>query len=327
MSGGASTWAIGIDVGGTKIAGGIVALSTGEVLRREVVPTEPRRGGEAVLSDALDLARRLAGEAETLGGAVRAVGVGLAELVDLDGRVRSSNLIAWEDLPVRERFAAIAPAVIESDVRAAALGEGRYGAGRRFDPFVYVTVGTGISSCLVQNGRPFAGARGNALVLASAPLTLPCAACGATIRHVLEEYASGPAIVTRYQERSGRSVQRAEAVFAAVAAGDEVAIEIVGSAGEALGSSLGFLVNVLDPAALVVGGGLGVAGGLFWERLVCSTRAHVWSEATREMPILPAALGADAGVVGAAAVAADQLISSRIQDRPGKERRQDGDGG
>jgi glucokinase len=186
-----STWAIGIDVGGTKIAAGLVELATGEVLRREVVPTEPRRGGEAVLGDSLDLARRLAVEVAALGGSVKAIGVGVAELVDRAGRVRSGNLIAWEDLPVRERFARIAPAVVESDVRAAAFGEGRYGAGRAFDPFVYVTVGTGISSCLVQGGQPFAGARGNALVLASAPLTLPCLTCGAMVRHVLEEYASG----------------------------------------------------------------------------------------------------------------------------------------
>jgi glucokinase len=297
--------AIGIDVGGTKIAGGLVDLGIGTVVRREIVATNPERGGQAVLADAVDLARRLAAEATALGHTVGSIGVGVAELVDREGRIRSTHNLALEHLPVRERFAEIAPTTIESDVRAAALGEARYGAGRGLDPFAYVTIGTGISSCLVEKGRPFAGARGNALVLTSAPLTLPCAACGATVSLVLEEYASGPALVARYRARTGRAIDRAEEVFAAVADGDDSAIEVVGSAGDALGSSLGFLVNVLDPAALIVGGGLGVAGGLYWERLVRSTRAHVWSEATRELPILQAALGTDAGLVGAAVAGAD----------------------
>jgi glucokinase len=295
------SWAIGIDVGGTKIAGGIVDLANGRIVTRIVVPTAPERGGEAVLADALSLAGRLKADADERGGMVRGIGVGVAELVDPQGCIRSAHLIGWEELPVQERFGRIVPAVIESDVRAAALAEARYGAGRSFGLFVYLTVGTGISSCLVQEGRPFAGARGNALVLASAPLTVPCAVCGKPTRHVLEEYASGPALVARYRQRSSRPVERAQDVMAAVAAGDEVAAEIVRSAAEALGSSVGFLVNVLDPEAVIVGGGLGLAGGLFWESLVCSTRAHVWSEATRGLPILPAALGVDAGLIGAAA--------------------------
>ena len=78
---------------------------------------------------------------------------------------------------------------------------------------------------------------------------------------------------------------------------------MVREAGRALGVAVGFLVNVLDPAAVVVGGGLGLAGGAYWESLVASTRRHVWADDTRSLPIVPAALGADAGVVGAAATA------------------------
>ena len=296
-------WGLGLDVGGTKIAGGVVELAGGRVLVRRVVPTEPGRGGEAVLADALALAGDLVAEARALGGTVAAVGVGVAELVDAKGNVRSAHLLGWRDLPVRDRFSRIAPAVVEADVRAAALAEARYGAGRDFRVFAYVTVGTGISSCLVLDGRPFAGARGNALVLASGPLSCTCPRCGARLREVLEDDASGPAIAARYGRRASREVARAEEVMAAVAAGDEVAVAVVRSAGEALGNRVGFLVNVLDPGAVVVGGGLGLAGGLYWDSFVASTREHIWSDATRALPILPAALGADSGIVGAARAA------------------------
>ncbi|MCC6790923.1 MAG: ROK family protein [Thermomicrobiales bacterium] len=294
---------IGIDVGGTKIAGGLVCLETGKVIARRVVPTRPERGGAAVLTEALQLARTLEVIATQRDLPIAGIGVGLAELVDLAGNVRSSHLIAWQGLPVRERLAEIAPAALEADVRAAALAEARYGAGREHDPFVYVSVGTGISSCFVQGGKPYAGARGNALVLATAPLTVPCDACGEWTSHVLEEYASGPAIARRYGLLSGHLIDGAEVVTARAAAGDAVAAAVVATAGEALGNGIAWLINVLDPAAVIVGGGLGLAGGLFWERLVERTRANVWNEESRRAPILPAALGADAGLIGAAASA------------------------
>jgi predicted NBD/HSP70 family sugar kinase len=295
--------AIGLDVGGTKIAGGLVCLETGEVIARRIVPTQPERGGEAVLTEALQLARTLEVIANQRDRPIRGIGVGVAELVDLDGNVRSSHLIAWQGKPIRKRFAEIAPAAVESDVRAAALAEARYGLGRQYDPFVYVSVGTGISCCLVQGGRPYAGARGNALVLASAPLTVPCAACGEWTSHVLEEYASGPAIAQRYRQLSGRPAEGAEEVVHLAARGDVIAAEVIGTAGDALGNSVAFLVNVLDPAAVVVGGGLGLAGGFFWERMVAAAKKNIWSAESRAVELLPAALGADAGLIGAAASA------------------------
>lgn len=92
-----------------------------------------------------------------------------------------------------------------------------------------------------------------------------------------------------------------EDVTAAAAQGDEAAVRVVRSAGEALGNSVGFLVNVMDPEAIVVGGGLGSAGGLYWDSFVTSTRAHIWAENSRGLPIHPAAMGADSGLIGAAA--------------------------
>ncbi len=293
--------AIGLDVGGTKIAGGFVAFPSGRVLIRQVIPTLPQRGGDAVLADALALAERLMAEAEAGGLSVRGIGVGVAELVDREGNVTSSQTIAWRDMPIRASFNRLAPAVVESDVRAAALAEAIWGAGRAFRHFAYVTVGTGISYSLVLDGRPYAGARGNALVLASGALTYTCPQCGVTSHIVPEEIASGPGLVAHYAQKRPGQATKGEDVIAAAAAGDPIAVEIVRMAGHVLGNCVGWLVNVLDPEAVVVGGGLGLAGGLYWDSFVAAARQHIWADTSRDLPILPAELGVEAGLIGAAA--------------------------
>jgi glucokinase len=301
MSHGLAPYAIGLDVGGTKIAGGVVALGSGQVLARRVIPTRAERGGAAVLEDALALATALRAEADGLAVEVSGIGIGVPELVDRAGNITSGQAIAWCGTPVQSRFARIAPAVVEADVRAHALAEARYGAGRPYRLFAFVTVGTGISCCLVQDGQPYAGARGNALILASSPLTTVCSACGTLLRPVLEEFAAGPALVARYNQGCGRHAARGEDVVAAAEAGDLNARQVLQTAGQALGVSVGWLINVLDPEAIVVGGGLGLAGGLYWESFVAATRAHIWAAAGRDLPILMAALGPNAGLIGAAA--------------------------
>jgi len=295
-----STCAIGLDVGGTKISGGVVSLPHGQVLAKRVIPTRAERDGEMVLSDSLALATELRQEACSMGSEVVGIGVGVAELVDLEGNITSGQTIRWSGLPVQDRFSEIGPAVVESDVRAAALGESLFGAGKGFRITVYVTVGTGISYSLVNGGRPFPGARGNALILSSSPLTTRCTHCGEVLKPVLEEFSSGPALVTRYNQKSSSKVVRAEEIFSVVEF-DPVALEVIRTAGEALGVSVAFLVNILDPQAIVVGGGLGLAGDPYWSSFVISTREHIWAENSRNLPILKAALGNDAGLIGAAA--------------------------
>ena len=299
--------AIGLDVGGTKIAAGLVAFPTGVVLAQRTIPTLPRRGGKIVLNDTLSLAEELKTEAGKSNLELLGIGVGVPELVDPAGNITSSQTLDWQGDRVQAAFSSLAPAVVESDVRAGALAEAMFGAGRSYSLFVYVTVGTGISSTLVQDGRPFAGARGNALIMASSPFTTECSSCGTALNPVLEEFASGPALVTRYNRHGSRTVKRAEDVTAAAEEGDNAAVKVVRSAGEALGNSVAFLVNVMDPEAIVVGGGLGTAGGFFWDSFVTSTRAHIWADNSRGLPIRPAAMGADSGLVGAAAAAFRRL--------------------
>jgi glucokinase len=127
------------------------------------------------------------------------------------------------------------------------------------------------------------------------------------LRPILEEFASGPAIARRYaQDRRPKNEQSvevvsAEDVFRRAARRERAAMEIVASAGEALGVSTALLVNVLDPERVVVGGGLGVAGGLYWKAFRRACREHIFANNARTLPIVRAGLGVDAGLVGAAA--------------------------
>ena len=298
--------AIGVDVGGTKIAAGIVTFPRGEVHCRRQIPTAPARGGDAVFTDALRLCQQLIATAKARNQSVDSIGVGVCELVDLEGNVVSENCVAWKGVPVREQLSNLAPTIIEADVRAAARAETMFGAGKPFRQFLYVTVGTGISCCLVLAGKPFTGARGATGTMASSPSSVRCEQCGQVSRRTLEEIASGPALVARYNRRRPAGAETGEDVVAAAAAGDPDAADIVRSAGEALGSGVGLLVNVLDPEAVVVGGGLGLSEGLFWDNFSTSMRRHIWSEVHRDLPVLRAATGPDAGLIGAAAAAWDR---------------------
>ena len=316
MSAPAAQFAIALDVGGTKLAGALVDLATGTRHAGRELPTRPERGGQPVLADAVALADELRATALANAELVMGVGVAVCELVDLAGRVTSSHAVAWAGLPVADAFSHLGPVVVEADVRAHAWAEAAWGAGHGLPQFVFVTVGTGISSCLVLQGRPYAGARGNALVLASSPTTTLCPVCGNEHWPPLEDYAGGPALVARYNALAGTPASRAEQVLAAAEAGDPHARKVVGTAARALGASLGWLVNVLDPQALVVGGGLGSAGGLYWETLVASAREHVWSPASRQLPIVRAGLGPGAALAGAARALAAALVPEAAPGQP-----------
>lgn len=263
--------AVGIDVGATKIAAGRVDLERGVVLAVRRTPTLAHRGPRLVLDDCLTLAAELAE-----GEAVSAVGLAVCELIDPAGRVRSCETIDWRALDVAGELGRIAPACVESDVRAAALAEGRFGAARGEPDFLYVSVGSGISHCLVADGRPRTGVRGSAIGT-GAPL--------------VERWSSGCAIARRTGHRD------AEAALADPAA--EATIE---DAARRLGLVLAALVNALDPGAVIFGGGLGLRAE-YRDRAVAAMRGAIYDRAARGLPALPAGLGADAGVIGAALAA------------------------
>ena len=304
--------AIGVDVGGTKVAAGAVAFPGGTVQIRRIVPTLPERGGEAVLTDVERLVSELAAEVRASARRVEGIGVGVCEIVNQAGEITSANCLKWTSAAVRQRLSSVAPVVIEADVRAAALAEARFGAGRNVSVFLYVSIGTGIASCLVIDGKPFAGARGATGTMASGPLPGFNEADTKTLLPSLEQIAAGPALVSRFQAVHG-AAQCAEDVLAAAARGNEAAAKVVRSGAAALGASIGGLVNVLDPEMVVLGGGLGLSEGLYRAALVESLRRHIWWQGHRELPIVSAATGTDAGVIGAAAIASKLVLTVPVE--------------
>ncbi|MFN8663945.1 MAG: ROK family protein [Thermomicrobiales bacterium] len=294
----AGGWAIGVDVGGTKIAAAAVDPHSGALCFRRQIATRATRPAAEVVAGIVAEIERVAAELRAAGDRVLAVGVGVPELVSPAGEILTSYLLDWRKAPLPREIAA-APVYVASDVRAAALAEARFGAGRQFQQFVYVSIGTGISSTLVVDGVPFAGAHGGAVVLSTGPISVPDEH-GGWSRFVLEEYASGPALVRRYEAATGRSVTDARALLAAAEAGDTEAASIIDTGARALGSAIAWLVNVLDPQAIVLGGGLGSAPGRFQDGVRAAVAAHVWHPDARHLPVVPAALGADAGLIGAA---------------------------
>ncbi|HYI26183.1 MAG TPA: ROK family protein [Thermomicrobiales bacterium] len=288
-----SARAIGIDIGGTKIAAGVVDLASGRVVVASRIPTPVAGGGEAVLAACVDLVRDLDA------GADLPIGVAVPELVSPERRIQSAYQFDWRDTDLRSAFPGRGVA-IASDVRAAASAESTFGAGVGAASMLYVTVGTGISSAFVIDGKPWSGARGNALVLSSGELATIDSGTGSVVRSVLEEWASGPALVARYERMGGRPGLTTFDLLELASHGDSIAAPLVERAAEALGSAVGQAVNIVDPDLVVIGGGLGLAGGSWWDSIVASARRSIWSDRTRDLPIVPARLGLDAGVIGSA---------------------------
>ena len=323
--------AVGIDVGGTKIAGGVVDLRTGAVRHAVTVPTDlAARGSDAARRTTVDLARQLVQASEGDGSRPAAVGIGVPELVAPDGTITSAHLLPWDrdvlaaelaaatGVAAGQRRGAAEPAVrIESDVRCAALAEARFGAGRPYGLFVYLTVGTGIAFSLVRDGVPYTGAHGHAHLLLAPPdapapsndlaPSEPTHDAGAPGEGeqppLLEAVAAGPALVRRFRAAGGRCGDDAREVLAAAAGGDGSALAVLRDAGAAVGEGLAVLVNAFDPEAVVVGGGLGLAGGPYWDCALDRARRRIWAPRSRDLPIVRAGLGVDAGVVGAALAA------------------------
>lgn len=308
---------LAIDIGGTKLAAGLVE-TTGRLVERAEVPTRAAEGLEPVLGRIVGLGRKLLDRAASGGGAVHRVGVGCAGPVDLArGLVFSPpNLPGWREVPLVARLEADLglPVVLENDANAAALGEFRYGAGRGARSLVYVTVSTGIGGGIVLDGeiwhglKDAAGEVGHMTVVPDGPV------CGCGNRGCLEAVAAGPAIARRAREAvaAGRPTRLAEAtqptaaeVVRLAGEGDAVAREIWEGTVEYLAIGMGAVITLLAPERVVIGGGVSRAGEALFRPLREAVRRRVRLVPVEQIPILPAALGPDVGILGAAAVALD----------------------
>ena len=311
------TLTIGVDIGGTKVAGGVVNQD-GEVLartRRDTPADDVAKTRELIIEVVAELAS---------GHRIEAVGIGAAGWIDATrATVLFAPNLAWRYEPLRDQVAAAVglPVVVENDGNVAAWAEFRYGAAREADDsMVMFTVGTGIGAGIVLGGTLVRGAHGIAAELGHILAVPGGHPCGCGRQGCLEQYASGNALVRFAREAARRDPRRAAGlldlaggdseavtgpmVTAAAQAGDEVACGAFATVGHWLGMGLADLVQILDPQVLVVGGGVIDAG----ELLLGPTRhSYVDSLAQRgRLPVAevrPAELGNIAGVVGAADLA------------------------
>ena len=254
---------LGIDVGGTSIRAGLFVPRSGSLRHVRAIRTESASGGRQALTRAADVAREVVEAGRRSGWSVDKVGIGVPELVSSRGEIESRASLPWKSSRVRKAFAAYGDVTIASDVRAAALAEARLGAARGDPTFLYVGVGTGISSTLFIEGRAFAGAHGHAISFASGSTCAAGVHDGRTVFAPLESRASGPALVRRAQALGYHAEDAAE-VCRAARARSGIARNVVDAAATELAAHVAILVNALDPTLVVLGGGVGAAPGRYW---------------------------------------------------------------
>ena len=302
--------AVGVDLGGEQIAVAVVAPdgTTGEVI---TAPTPALAGGEAVLDAVASLIALAMEGADDVAG----VGVGTAGVVDATrGSIISATdtFASWVGTDVAAGLRARlgwddARAVeVRNDVDAHALGEAWLGAGRGRSSMLMVAVGTGVGGAVVLDGRLWTGAHHVAGEMGHIPtpgaegLRCPCGVEG----H-LEAVAAGPAIERAYADASGDLLVGPE-IMALAAAGAEPAARVVAEAAVALGRAIAGVATVLDPECVVIGGGVARAGDEWWGPLRHTCRGEV-VPVLKGLAILPAALGPEAAILGAARTVFDAV--------------------
>ncbi len=282
-----------IDIGGTKIALGLVDAA-GRVHAQTRLQTDQGVAPHRVLERVRDALRDL-----SAGASVRGVGLGCTGPVDpLTGRVGAADLLpGWEGLDLLAPFTELGlSAALENDADAAALGEAAWGAGKDAERFIYVTVSTGIGAGLVFDGRLYRGARGSHPEIGHHVVddTGPLCYCGAT--GCWEVLASGPALAR------AAGVATAEAACAAALRHDPIAQAAVASVGRYLGLGLANLIALFGPDVVALGGGVMASYDLFAEPIQNILHTHTGLMPANLTRIVPAHLGADAGLIGAARV-------------------------
>jgi glucokinase len=309
----------GIDLGGTKIYS-IVATAHGEVRGEDERPTKVDLGVARCIGrmvDSLEEAARQAGA--ELSGLAR-VAVAAPGPIDLiEGVITAAPNLGWSDVPLRKLLSEKigVDVLLENDANAAALGEFEYGAAREYNTLVYVTVSTGIGGGFVFDGRIFSGASGAAGEIGHMTIEPDGPRCFCGSRGCLEMIASGTAIgrTATLAVEEGRSEELAkrvdgegkvgaEDVAQAAAAGDVVANEILDEAARYVGIGLGSLINLVNPEAIVVGGGVSKIGARFLDPVIAEARRRSFPQSFGDCTIKFAELGERVGALGAVAVAA-----------------------
>jgi glucokinase len=317
----AESHVLGLDVGGTKLAAGVVA-GDGRVLSLRLAKSRREEGPESMIARHLELGREAVEASGMAWADIRAVGIACGGPLDpVAGIIQSPpNLPGWDDIPLVSivSTALDRPTVVDNDATAGALAEWWYGAGRSrgVRHLVYLTISTGVGGGLVLDGRVYRGAAWNAGELGHLTVDYLGRQCGCGRRGCLEAYASGTNIAARATEAiaagGSSSLEElptitAKDVAEAAAAGDALAGRIWDETTAILGSAIANILDVFNPELIVLGGGVTRAG----DRLLRPVReqglAQAMPPAAHAGDVVLAELGERLGVVSAAAVAFERL--------------------
>lgn len=310
---------IAIDLGGTRSRVAAVTRQ-GEIVARLVRDTEAEAGADRVIENLA------AGVLEINAALDRpAAGLGVAAPGPIDhvrGIILQAPNLGWEDpiaLGPRLENDTGLRAYLGNDANFAALGEARFGAGRGARNLIYLTVSTGIGSGIIADGRLLLGQYGGAGEAGHTVIREGGRACHCGNQGCLEAYASGTALAERAAEaiQAGRASSltrledgfEAEEVAAAAEAGDSLAQELITEAGTAMGIGISNLLHLFDPEIVVIGGGVSQIGPRFWEPMLATIKADRYAAYADHARVVPAALGDDPGLLGAAAWVHDQVDS------------------
>jgi glucokinase len=308
---------IGIDIGGTKVLGGVVD-SSGNILTTHREDT-PKAGGNELTQTIIGVAQELLSQFSA-----QSVGISAAGFVSADRKtmLATPNIAGWNGVNLEEAISQQLhlPVVIENDANAAAWGEAIYGAGRGESELMMVTVGTGIGGGLVNNGELYRGAFGVAAEFGHMRLVPNGHPCGCGALGCFEQYASGSALHRHLLEAIEKDPARAQSLLArgdgtiagikgshitdAARDGDQLAIDAFNTTGDWLGAGIASICVIVDPACVVIGGGVIDAGDL----LMKPTREAIakympFAGKHPALKVLVAELGNDAGLIGAADLA------------------------
>ncbi len=322
-----SVYALGIDLGGTKTLASVVDITTGEVVSSARKRTRAERGQDFVQQRTIELATAALNDASVPDDAsIVAIGVGAAGQIDRKaGVVIDAPNLGVQNMRLGDILSKQfgKPVAIGNDVEVAARGEHLFGAGRGFNTFVCVFVGTGIGSGIIHDGRMYTGLTGTAGEIGHIMIEAGGRICGCGARGCLEAYASRtaitkaimaeihhgrPSVLARdaaLQLKEGETIIRSGLLARAIAENDALVIEIITEAADYLGYGLGSIMNFYNPEAIILGGGVIEAVDLLFERAVARARTTALAAPAQKTKILRAKLGDFSGVVGAACLGAE----------------------
>ena len=306
---------IGVDVGGTNVKIALVDLD-GKIAYSNTVPTRAEMGYEAGVNNIKQAIKDIMQESNQSSKTIEAIGFGLPGQIDYkEGVVKNlPNIPGWVDIPlskiIEDEFQI--PTKLDNDVRCAALGELNFGAGKGCENLICITVGTGIGSGIILNGKLVRGAANAAGEIGHIKMQMnggPLCGCGDY--GCFEAFASGPAIVTmakeyisggksaKYKEMATDGIITPYIVAQAALQGDTVSIQIFKQIGKIIGIGLASVVNLLNPEKIIIGGGVADAGEILLEPIRQTIQDRAMPIQAKSVKVVPAQLANAAGVIGA----------------------------